>query len=461
MGRRRRDKLGIDYIGGLKEESTAFAGVGLLVDVYRQAGIGATAEKALPQKRSPRGLRQGQMVEVFVALSSLGGECLDDMERLRQDKALDVLLGYKPPAAETARQWLDSFHDESLMVGKPLQGSFIPAESAPLAGLKEVNRRVIWAYVKAKDPAWEITLDVDAHLVETSKADALCCYEGYKAFQPIEVVWAETMLVLADEFRDGNVPASKDIKRLVGEAYEALPPGPWQVKVRSDSAAYEQEVLDHWHDRGWGFAVSADMTTHLRAEIEKLPEDAWKVWKAERGGVVREWAEVVFVPSRRSEKRDTQPYRYLAIRVRRQQGELFADGVAVRHFAVVSNIWDMEGQALLQWHRGKAGTVEHVHHNLVNELGAGVYPSGKHGANAAWLRLQVITHNLLQVLKAVALPPEYANARPKRLRFAIFTHIGQVVRHGERLLMRIGRRILEGIIGPGRIRILALAWDSG
>ena len=74
MGRRRRDKLGIDYIGGLKEESTAFAGVGLLVDVYRQAGIGATAEKALPQKRSPRGLRQGQMVEVFVALSSLGGE---------------------------------------------------------------------------------------------------------------------------------------------------------------------------------------------------------------------------------------------------------------------------------------------------------------------------------------------------------------------------------------------------
>lgn len=461
MGRRRRDRLGIDYIGGLKEESTAFAGVGLLVDVYRQAGIGATAEKVLPQKRSPKGLSQGQMVEIFAILSSLGGGCLEDLERLRQDKGLAALLEYTPPAAETARQWLDGFHDESLMAGKPIQGSFIPPESGPLAGLREVNRRVIWAYVKAKDPSWEMTLDVDAHLVETAKADALCCYEGYKAFQPMEVVWAQTMLVLADEFRQGNVPASKDIKRLVDEAYEALPPGPWQVKVRSDSAAYEQDVLDHWHDRGWGFAVSADMTTHLRAEIEKLPNDAWRVWKTEARGVVREWAEVIFVPSRRSEKKDTKPYRYLAIRIRRQQGELFADGAAVRHFAVVTNIWDMEGQALLQWHRGKAGTVEHVHHNLVNELGAGVYPSGKHGANAAWLRLQVITHNLLQVLKAVALPPEYANARPKRLRFAIFTHIGQVVRHGGRLLMRIGRQILEGIIGPGRIRVLALAWDSG
>ena len=134
MGRRRRDKLGIDYIGGLNEESTAFAGVGLLLDVFRQAGIGATAEKVLPQKLSPKGLRQGQMVEAFVVLSSLGGECLDDMERLRRDKGLASLLEYTPPAAETARQWLDRFHDESLMAGRPIQGSFIPAESGPLAG---------------------------------------------------------------------------------------------------------------------------------------------------------------------------------------------------------------------------------------------------------------------------------------------------------------------------------------
>jgi hypothetical protein len=44
-------------------------------------------------------------------------------------------------------------------------------------------------------------------------------------------------------------------------------------------------------------------------------------------------------------------------RIRRQQGELFGGGVSVRHFAVVSNRWDMEGQALLEWQRGKAGTI--------------------------------------------------------------------------------------------------------
>ena len=131
------------------------------------------------------------------------------------------------------------------------------------------------------------TLDVDAQLIQTSKVNARYCYESYKAYQPIEVSWAETLLVLGDEFREGNVPASKDIKRVVDEAYEMLPPGEWRVKVRSDSAAYEQDVLDHWDGQHWGFAVSADMSPQLRQEIERLPEDCWQPWKEEKGGVIK------------------------------------------------------------------------------------------------------------------------------------------------------------------------------
>ena len=52
-------------------------------------------------------------------------------------------------------------------------------------------------------------------------------------------------------------------------------------------------------------------------------------------------------------------------------------------FVVVTNLWDMGGRALLEWQRGKAGTVEQVHHILVNELATSVFPSVKHGANVA------------------------------------------------------------------------------
>lgn len=455
------ERLGVKIVGGLKEVSTPWSGASLIVDLFRKLEADRIANQVLPAKKSSKGLNQGQMVESFVLLSALGGECLDDMKHIRADAGLAGILGYTPPAAETARQWLDGFHDETLMLNKPLQGSFIPAESSAAVGLMAVNRRIIWTYVHNLTSGREITLDVDTQLIETNKAEARHCYDGYKAYQAMKVCWAETLLVLADEFRYGNVFPGKDIKRIVDTAFDQLPPGEWKVKVRSDSAAYEQTILHHWDGRHWGFAVSADMSPHLRQEIERLPATAWRVWKAEKGGIIREWAEVPYVPAQGYEQKDSRPYRYLAIRVRRQQGELFEDGTQARHYAVVTNLWDMEGQALLEWQRGKAGTIEQVHHILVNELGAGVFPSSKHGTNAAWLRLQVITHNLLQLLKKAALPEEYADAHPKRLRFAIFTAIGRVVSHAGQTLLRISSELLAAILSPGRRRIALLRLDSG
>src|SRR5438067_1072605 len=325
--------LDIDLRGGLTDAVTPHAGSALLIELGRRSGVIGAAEKHLPAKRSPKGLRPGELVESFVLLGALGGECLDDFDGLRRDRGLAALPG--------------------------------------------------------RD--------------------------------------------LAD---------------------------PWRVSVRSDSAAYDRTVLDHWQGRGWRFAVSADMSPQLRAEVMALPFEAWQPWAEDARGAVREWAEVPFVPSRAGEKRDTPPYRYLAIRVRAPQGMLFGDGHGVKHFAVVTNDWEADGRELLEWQRGKAGTIEHVNHILKNELAAGVYPSDKFGANAAWPRLQVLTHNLLELLKQTALDGEYRTARPKRLRFAIFTRFGRVVRHAGGRFVRLVTRALEALVRPGLRRLRARAWAA-
>ncbi len=67
-----------------------------------------------------------------------------------------------------------------------------------------------------------------------------------------------------------------------------------------------------------------------------------------------------------------------------------------------------------------------------------------------------MTYNLLQLLKKVALDKEYADAHPKRLRFAVFTLIGKVVRHGGQTLLRIANETLRLLLGPGSNRIAAL-----
>jgi hypothetical protein len=462
MRRPLANALDIDLAGGLTEQVTPHAGSALLIELMRRSGVVAAAERHLPAKRSTKGLRPGELVEAFIVLSALGGECLDDFDSLRRDRGLAALLGYDLPAASTARQRLDQFHDPEAVAGRPEQGSFIPAESAGLAGLRAVVEHSVRTYCSAVKPGPSATLDVDAHLVEASKQSALRTYEGFRGYQPLLVSWAETGLVVADEFRDGNVPASQRVKELVDQAAAALPhrpaDDPWQISVRSDSAAYEQAILDHWQTRGWRFAVSADMSKALQREIVALPPEAWMVCGQEAKGVIREWAEVAYVPTRKTEKKDAPVYRYLAIRIRTPQGVLFGDGDSVKHFAVVTNEWQTDGHALLHWQRGKAGTIEHVNHVLKNELAAGVYPSDKFGANAAWLRLQILTLNLLEILKATALDDQYRRARPKRLRFAIFTQFGRVVHHARSQFLRLTTRALDLLLLPGLRRIRLAAW---
>ena len=118
-----------------------------------------------------------------------------------------------------------------------------------------------------------------------------------------------------------------------------------------------------------GFAISARMSEPLHAAIQALPEAAWESYGDPHPAEIRECADVPFVPGEKTEKKDLQPLRYVAIRIRKKQGELFEDGSAVRHFAVLSNRWELKPARLIEWHREKAGTIEFVHDVIKNDLG--------------------------------------------------------------------------------------------
>ncbi|MGO8793931.1 MAG: transposase [Candidatus Sulfotelmatobacter sp.] len=109
----------------------------------------------------------------------------------------------------------------------------------------------------------------------------------------------------------------------------------------------------------------------------------------------------------------------------------------MRHFAVLSNRWELKPASLIEGHREKVGTIELVHDVIKNDWGGIVLPSQYFGANAAWLRLAVIAHNVLQALKRLALPAELLTARPKRLRFLLFHMSGRLVHHARRLILRV------------------------
>ncbi len=150
--------------------------------------------------------------------------------------------------------------------------------------------------------------------------------------------------------------------------------------------------------------------------------------------------------------------RYIAIRITKSQGELFADGSRVKHFCVVTNRNDPDGGDagdLLVWHRGKAGTIEHSHHVLTNELAAEALPSQAFGANAAWFRMNVMLYNLMSAFKRLGLPEAYRKVRPKRLRFLVLNTLARVVRHARECLLKCASAFARQALDRFRVRIHA------
>jgi len=436
---------------------TAHAGVPLVIELFRRVGAAQIVNEQVRIKRRQRGLTPAQLVETLLALWVAGGERCQDLQPLRADAALATLVGYELPAATTMRDFLEACHVEEPPLWRAGETAVIPEESVPLAGLGAANRCVLAAGPQSV-PHCPATLDVDATILETHKHTATVTYEGTRGYQPVVAGWAEQDLIVHDEFRDGNVPAGCGNVRILERAVASLPPGITQHFVRGDSALYAQAVLA-WCEQpaqGIGYAISADMSPQLHAEIMRLPECAWQLARDEPDAI-REWAEVPYVPDDGDHRKDRPCVRrYLAVRIRRRQGELFADGSTVKHFAIVTNR-EGDGLTLIRWHREKAGTVEHAHHVLKNELAAAALPSGKFGANAAWFRLNVLTYNLLSALKRLALPGDLSDARPKRLRFLVFNTVGKVVQHARRTLLRLTTAAQQALVALARSNILALS----
>ena len=427
----------------LHEATSPHAGALSISRAARSLGLPQLLGANLTLRKRQRRFCEAQFIEAISLLQAVGGECPEDMRLLQGDQCLERGLGYALPSVTAVREFLERFHDKDLEKLRPkreVQKSFIFPSSGPVKGLQEVQsglvRRIAKLYEKQGQPQRIATVDQDATIIESHKAAAYWHYEEGKGYQPMVAVWAEADLVLADEFRDGNVPAKQDPLRCAELAFAALPETVQQRYFRGDSACHNEELLD-WlkhPDREAepggriGFAVSAFMSAGLGQALRTIPDAAWQTFGKEEDGTLRQWAEVDFVPTDRYERKDSQPLRYVGLRLLKPQGVLFKDG-SDRHFHAVVTNQQMDGGRLLDWHREKAGTVEHTHDEVKNELGGGHVPSQRFGVNSAWFKISLLTYNVVSAIKGLCLEGEEQRARMKRFRLLLIHVAGRMNRN--------------------------------
>lgn len=426
----------------LDEMASAHAGLLAASRAIRSLKIPELVSANLQLKSRQRGFTEGQFVESILLLQIGGGDCPDDISIFSNDTCLERGLGYALPKATALREFLNRFHDESIESVRPAretQKSFILPCSSGVSGLQNVQAGMVRHMAKLHEQAGErlniATIDMDATIIESHKESALPHYEGGRGYQPMVAVWAEADLAVADEFRDGNVPAKQEPLACAQQAFAALPKTVEQRFFRGDSACHENDLIgwlkhpDRAQEPGGkiGFAISAVMSGALQKAVQKVPDKQWQTITREADGTLRQWAEVEFVPGEASEKKDSKPLRYVGLRLLKAQGVLFADGSDRHHHAVVTNL-DWAGDRLLQWQREKAGTVEHVHDEVKNALGGGHMPCQHFNVNAAWFKLALMAYNLVSAMRRLCLCAEERTVRLKKFRLLVINLAGRMSR---------------------------------
>ena len=435
---------------------TARAGLAMFSRAFRSLGAPQLCDEQVRVKQRERGFTAGQQVESLVLLHVAGGDCMQDIESLRKDGGVTKMLGYAAPSERCVAEFLESFHDPEKAAQARAQAqrqeqlSFIPEETAALSGLGQVGCGVVRAISgRAKQPETRATVDQDATIIESFKREAQWTYEGTRGYQPMVALWAETELILADEFRDGNVPALSSPLTCAQAAFGALPETVTEYSFRGDSACHESGLVNWLRNpkresgpKGFiGFGVSARMSEDLGKALKAVPEKQWTTFGKESDGTLRQWADVDFVPGEKVEKKDIEPLRYVGLRLLKPQGELFADGHDKRYHAILTNRWNEDGGGLLTWHRAKAGTIEHVHDEIKNGLGGGQLPSAKFGANAAWFRIACIAYNILVAVKQAWPDETLHNAKAKRVRYVLLHVTGRFSRDRRKITLHLAETV--------------------
>jgi hypothetical protein len=116
----------------------------VVVRAFRSLGLPAAIQEHVHIKQRERGYDEASYVESLVVLNAVGGECVEDLERLREDAALSKLLGYDFLSPRAALEFLYQFHEEQKIEeakGRRAPGeiAYIPEESVELQGLGRVS----------------------------------------------------------------------------------------------------------------------------------------------------------------------------------------------------------------------------------------------------------------------------------------------------------------------------------
>ena len=414
----------------------SYAGLVPVMALAHRAGLGdLAAEHVRPGGEC--GVNAHLKVPCLVAGMAAGADSIDDMDLLRHGAMEALFGGVRAPS--TLGSHLRSY----------TWGNVAQLERAGREFLAELTRRS----PLLPGAGTLAFIDIDsmqkrvyghkkqgARFGHTKIQGKSLRVRGLNALAAVVSTPLAAPVIAATRLRGGNAASARGAASLAARAITtARGCGcTGTIIVRLDSAFYNAAVIGAVRRGGARFSVTAPMNASIRAAIAAIAEDAWTpvrypraIWDDQLGTWISdaEVAEVEYTAF--ASKKDQAVTARLVVRRVRDLNKPAADGQdelfpVWRFHAVFTDspfeLIQAEGQ-----HRDHA-IVEQVFADITSGPLAHL-PSGVFAANAAWLSIAAMAHNLLRAAGALASLP-FAKARAATIRRDLIAVAGRAARHG-------------------------------
>ena len=379
----------------------ANAGLLLPATLARHLGLRELVDHHLDLGGAPGRANTGDKLMTLVASAMAGGDCIDDADVLRTGGTA-CTLGGTVKAPSTLGTFLRSFR------------------WGHVRQLDRVSRELLaraWAAGAGPGDA-PFTIDLDSTICETyglAKEGARHHgYTGKRGYHPLLAIAAGTGEVLMSRLREGRANTARGaahfLRETVGRVRYAGANG--RLTLRADSGFYTHGVVSVCRKMDVRFSITIRQHKSLRNLIEAIPEDAWTPIPYWMDGAA-DVAETTCTPFQ--SEPDAAPVRLIVRRVKPTPGSQLALFATYSYHGFIT---DRDGEMLeLEADHRRHAEIENAIRDLKHGVGLNHLPSGRFAANAAWLAVQVMAHNIARWTARIGLGEQVVTTKTLRRRF--------------------------------------------
>jgi hypothetical protein len=249
-----------DRAGGL-----AYGGIGTMHLLARRTGLIKAIDGNLSLLKQHKPYHESDHVLNIAYNILCNGDCIEDIERLRNDEVyLDALDARRIPDPTTAGDFCRRFTEQDVQTLMDI--------------INEVRLRV-WA--KQPDEFFgQAVIDADGTIAETTgecKEGMDISYKGVWGYHPLLISLANTAEPLYLVNRSGNCTSSAGAAFYLDQAKDLCVTGGFRkILMRGDTDFSQTRHLDRWDDEGVTFIFGINAMRNLEAVADKLPDGLWR-----------------------------------------------------------------------------------------------------------------------------------------------------------------------------------------